>query len=167
MKKYGVWLILIVLLLCVTYLWVTFSMKDKEDHSEQIEKERINQFFTELNSIYGYIYTSKDGSLQLFLKINQALREGELMGTLYVMERNESAEEPYKETKYELNGITDGRMLEFYTTVDGETVKLEGNFHEDAKSFELSLWMAEMKVLFQAITEEEYTEMNIANQKVE
>lgn len=164
MKKYWVAVILVAVL-GVAYWWVTNEMEDAEYHSEQIEKERKNQFFSELNSIYGYYYSSKDGSIQLFLKINEALREGEVTATLHVMEHIGNGEKQYKETKYELNGITDGKILEFFTTVDGESVKLEGHFNGDAKSFDLSLWMAEEKVPFRAITEEEYIQMSKDSKK--
>ncbi|WP_155982670.1 hypothetical protein [Paucisalibacillus sp. EB02] len=63
----------------------------------------------------------------------------------------------YEESTYVLYGITDGLMIEFHTTVEGKTMKLEGNFHqEDASSFDLSFWASTHNLLFHAVTEEEY-----------
>ncbi|WP_433957221.1 hypothetical protein [Cytobacillus horneckiae] len=62
----------------------------------------------------------------------------------------------YEETSYDLNGITDGLMVELFTTVDGKKTKLEGNFHEGATGFDLSFWTTNEKLPFYAVTEEEF-----------
>ena len=121
------------------------------DQSEEKENDRLNKFFSELDSIYGYLYSAEDGSFQLFLKIDEAYHQGELEGSLIMMVDN-----PYEEVWYELNGITDGLMVEFFTTVDGKETKLKGNFHEDATSFDLSFWTTDEKLSFHAVTEKEF-----------
>ncbi|WP_026909359.1 hypothetical protein [Paucisalibacillus globulus] len=127
-------------------------------HAEYKEKERIRKFFNDLKSIYGFLYTDEEQSFQLFIKIDEALLEGEVSGSLVMMTNKNNA---YEETTYALNGITDGLMIEFHTTVDGKAMKLEGNFHqEDASSFDLSFWESEDNVLFQAVTEDEFNQRN-------
>ncbi|MFT4413944.1 hypothetical protein ACLM5H_08800 [Fredinandcohnia humi] len=64
--------------------------------------------------------------------------------------------EELKETRYGLNGITDGLMVKFFTTVNGKETKLEGNFHEGATEFNLSFWTTDKKLSFHAVTEEEF-----------
>lgn len=161
MKKLTYWgiALFIGLLVVLAFWWVKAEEKDRKeplDQSEQIEKERLNDFFTELHHVYGYLYTAENESLQLFLKIDEALREGELSATLLMMETTGDKSNSYKETKYTLNGITDGLMVEFFTTVDGEPTKLKGNFHEGAASFDLSFWTTDQKLLFREVTEEEF-----------
>jgi hypothetical protein len=125
-------------------------------HSEEKENKRINKFFSELNSVYGYLYTQENGSFQLFLKIDEALREGELTGSLLMVENTGNENHQYKENRYVLNGITDGHMLLFITTVDGKKIKLKGNFNEAATGFNLSFWTTDQKLLFHAVTEDEF-----------
>lgn len=125
-------------------------------HSEKKEKDRIQKFFNDLRSKYGFLYRSDDESFQVFIKIDEAYLEGELSGTLTLMEKIDGQENPYKETKYEINGITDGLMINLYTTVDGKTVKMEGNFPNGADSFLLTFWMTEKEIMFLSVTEEEY-----------
>ena len=60
------------------------------------------------------------------------------------------------ETRYALNGVTDGNMVRFFTTVDGKTTKLEGHFHDGAIGFDLSFWSSVQKLTFRAVTEEEF-----------
>jgi len=124
--------------------------------SEQKENERINTFFTELNNIYGFLYTAEDGSDQLFFKVDEALREGEVSGSLQVMDRTKNKGSSYKESQYAINGITDGLMMRLYTTVDGKEVKMNGNFHGDAAEFDLSYWKTNRQLTFHAVTEEAY-----------
>jgi hypothetical protein len=126
------------------------------DQSEEKEKKRIKDFFSDLKGVYGYLYSTENGSFQLFLKIDEALREGELTGSLLMKENTGNEKHPYKETRYSLNGITDGHMVLFFTTVNGKQIKLKGNFHEDATSFDLSFWKTDKKLTFYAITEEEF-----------
>lgn len=122
----------------------------KDYHAEENENKRIRNFFSDLRSVYGYLYTAQDNSFQLFVKIDEALLEGELTGFLLIMD------DKGKESKFVLNGVTDGRLVKFYTTVDGKTTKLVGNFHEGATGFNLSFWTTDQKLSFHAVTEEEY-----------
>ncbi|MCJ8007122.1 hypothetical protein ACFFF5_06410 [Lederbergia wuyishanensis] len=126
------------------------------DESEEKFKSFIRTFFSELKSIYGYLYTAENGEYQLFVKIDEALLEGELSGSLLMMQQTGEKNNPYEEIRYELNGITDGHMLQFYTTVDGKSTKMKGNFHGDASSFDLSFWEANQKLTFNAVTKEQF-----------
>jgi hypothetical protein len=119
-------------------------------HKEENEKKQRRQFFTELRSVYGYLHTNEDGSFQLFIKIDEALLQGELSGSLLMIS------DKGIETRYALNGVTDGNMVRFFTTVDGKTTKLEGHFHEGVAGFDLSFWTTDKKLRFRAVTEEEY-----------
>lgn len=123
-------------------------------HDEEKENNRLRKFFSDLRQVYGYLHTSENGTYQ-FIKIEEALLEGELTGFLHIRAATGDINHPYQETKYVLNGITDGLLLEFYTTVDGKKVKLTGKFHEDANSFDLSFWNTDENLTFYAITEEE------------
>jgi hypothetical protein len=145
--------------------WVTYEMKDQKDsmnksdanyHSEENENNRLKKFFSDLASVYGYLYSTENGSYQLFVKIDEALLEGELTGSLLLMAYTEDTNNHYKETRYVLNGITDGHMVEFFTTVDGKKTKLKGNFYEGATGFDLSFWATEQELSFHAVTEEEF-----------
>jgi hypothetical protein len=127
-------------------------------HAEKKEQDRLREFFSAFNHAHGYLYSEEDASFQLFLKVDEALLEGEVTGSLLVMEKTGNENDPYQETTYELNGITDGVILELYTTVDGKSTKLEGDFHESAASFELSFWKTEKKLLFQVVTEGEFNQ---------
>lgn len=128
----------------------------KNYHAEEKENNRLRKFFTDLRQVYGYLYTSGNSSYQLFIKIDEALQEGELRGSLLMMNDTGDKIQPYQETRYDLNGITDGLMVEFYTTVDEKKVKMTGNFHEGAVSFDLSFWKSDEKLRFKAVTEEEF-----------
>lgn len=119
-------------------------------HAEEKEKKRLKEFFSELRQIYGYLHNSTDGSYQLFIKVDEALLEGELTGTLSM--RTDTGEE----TVYALNGITDGHMLKFHTTVDGKEVKMTGYFHEGAQSFDLTFWKTNQKLTFNEVTEKQF-----------
>lgn len=124
------------------------------DQQEEKFINRINKFFTEIEKVHGYLSTTEDGSYLLFIKIDEALREGELTGSLLMMENTENN---VVETTYDFNGITDGLMLKFYTTVDGKTTQLEGDFHDEiASGFDLSIWTSNERLPFIAITEEEF-----------
>jgi hypothetical protein len=125
-------------------------------YSEEKEKTRIRNFFTKLKSVYGYLYTAEDGQYQLFIKIDEALLQGELSGSLLKMDDTGDKTNPYKETKYALNGITDGIMLDFYTAVDGKETKMKGNFYKDARGFDLSFWLTNQKLAFHAVSEDEF-----------
>jgi hypothetical protein len=125
-------------------------------HAEYKEDERIRKFFNEFRSPYGYLYTNEDQTLQMLIKIDEALLEGEVSGSLLMMKK---IGDTYTETTYELNGITDGLMIRLYMTVDGEDTILAGNFYDgNASNFDLSLWETDEKVVFHAVTEEEYNQ---------
>lgn len=125
-------------------------------HSEEKEKNRLRKFFSDLDSVYGYLYSTENGSFQLFIKIDEALLQGELTGSLLMMTDTGSKNNPYEETRYALNGITDGLMVRFFTIVDEKETRLEGNFHTGATGFDLSFWTTDQKLSFQAVTEEEF-----------
>lgn len=119
-------------------------------HMEERENNQRREFFTALRNVYGYLYSASDSSFQLFVKIDEALLEGELTGSLLMID------DEGKETRHALNGVTDGHMLRLFTTVDGQTTKLEGIFHEGATEFDLSFWMTDQMLTFHAVTEEEF-----------
>jgi hypothetical protein len=125
-------------------------------HSEEKEKNRLRTFFADLKSVYGYLYSTENESFQLFLKIDEALLQGELSGSLLMMTNTGDINNPYEESKYDLNGITDGLMVELFTIVEGKATRLKGNFHGDASSFDLSFWKTKQKLSFHAVTEEEF-----------
>ncbi len=137
------------------------SNLDKElekaiDGMEEKEKEFIRTFFSDLRSIFGFLYTAENGEYQLFIKIDEALLEGELSGSLLVREKTENEQKPFEETVYDINGITDGQMLNLYTNVNGEQKKLEGNIEDINSGFYLTFWESDEKLLFEAVSEEEY-----------
>lgn len=160
-KKWGIPM-LVGLLMGAALWWAVTGIKERQelqiamDQSEEKEKERLNKFFSELDRVYGYLYSSENSSFQLFIKIDEALREGELTGSLMMVAETGSEDNTYEETNYVLNGITDGHMVEFFTTVDGKAVKLEGRFYEEATGFDLSFWATDEKLSFHAVTEEEF-----------
>ena len=123
--KYWGLAVIAALLIGVGVWWASSQVKntanhsDTVDRSEEIEKNRLNKFFSELETIYGYFYSADDESLQLFIKIDEALLEGELTGSLFMMADTGS----YEETSYVLNGITDGLMVQFFTIVDEKDTK--------------------------------------------
>jgi hypothetical protein len=125
-------------------------------HSEEKEKNRLRKFFADLKSVYGYLYSSENESFQLLIKIDEALLQGELSGSLLMMADTGDINKPYEETRYVLNGITDGLMVELFTNVDGKETRLTGSFHNGATSFDLSFWKTNQKLSFHAVTEEEF-----------
>ncbi|WP_062109862.1 hypothetical protein [Bacillus niameyensis] len=152
---------LIVVLIGAAIWWIMAAQEKAEpplDRTEELEKARINEFFSELDRIYGFLSTTEDGSLQLFLKIDEALREGELTGSLLVMADTGDESKPYEERTYDIVGITDGKMVEIFTNDEGKQVKMIGNFHGDATEFDVSFWQTDEKLIFRAVTEEEYVE---------
>ena len=152
----------LILLLFVFAYWFLADVKEKResidttdelDRTEEMEKNRIRNFFDELNAIYGYYYRAEDYSFQLLLTIDEALYEGEISGSLLLMERTGDKQ---NEARFEWSGITDGYIIKLYMTVDGEQKLMEGSFHGDTASFDVNFWTTNQKVMFQAVTEEEY-----------
>lgn len=125
-------------------------------HSEEKEKNRLRKFFSDLDNVYEYFYSAENESFQLFIKIDEALLQGELTGSLLMMTDTGSKTNSYEETRYALTGITDGLMVQFFTIVDGKETKLEGNFYEGATRFDLSFWTTDQKLSFHAVTKEEF-----------
>lgn len=123
---------------------------------EEKEKNRLRTFFSELNSVYGYLYSAEDENYQLFIKIDEALLQGELTGSLLMMVNTGDENNPYEETSYVINGITDGLIIRLFTIVDGEEMKLEGNFIEATVGFNLSFWDSDQKLTLKAVTEDEF-----------
>jgi hypothetical protein len=127
-------------------------------YAEEKEKNRKRKFLSDLKGVYGYLYSSAKERFQVFLKIDEAFEQGEAVGTLLVMEDTGNENNPYQEVRYALNGITDGLMVEFFTTVDGQGTKLKGNFIEATIGLDMSFWMADKKLRFKAVTEEEFNQ---------
>lgn len=127
-------------------------------HMEKKEKDRIAQFVSDFTNVYGYLYSEDDRPYLLFLRIDEALLQGEVTAELLLMEKTEDDNTPYKETSYPVNGITDGQILKLYTDVNGKSTLLEGNFHDSAASFDLTFWLTEEKVQFRAVSEEEFNQ---------
>jgi hypothetical protein len=123
---------------------------------EKNEQDRIKQQFTNIRNVYGYLHTPLDGDQLLLIKIEEVLLEGEMAASLLIVSDTGDAGTPYKETKYALNGITDGNMLELYTYLDGKRFRLKGNFYEEATRLNLSLWTTDEKLDFHAVREEEF-----------
>lgn len=128
----------------------------KQYHTEYREQVRRRDFFSQLSSVYGYWSSTKIGSSQLFIRIDEALLEGELSGTLLMMTDTGDPNRPYEESKYPLNGITDGSMMEFFTIIDGEKIKLKGYVDEAARGLDLSYGKSGPILSFHAVTEEEF-----------
>lgn len=132
-------------------------------HAEANEKERLSTFFSELSRTYGYLHTNEKNSYQLLIKIDEALQEGELTATLFLFENKGNPADSTEEETFILNGISDGMMIEFFTTVEGKDMTLTGHFNEDTTSFDLSFWMNNDIVLtFQAVSEKEFKQRNKA-----
>lgn len=127
------------------------------DRSEEKEKTRMQTFFSKLNSTYGFLYTAKNGEYQLFLKIDEALHQGELEGSLLVVtDTGDTDDKPYEETSYVLHGMTDGLMVEFFTTSGGKETKMKGTFHKDASGLDLTFWKTDRNLTLDAVTEKEF-----------
>lgn len=122
----------------------------KDYHKEEDEKQRLRTFFSELRSVYGYLYKDENDSFLLFVKIDEALLQGELTGSLLMLD------DKGKETRYAFDGITDGNIVRLFTTLDGKETKLEGNFQDGAAEFHLSFWPTGQILTFRAVTEEEF-----------
>lgn len=129
-------------------------------HAEYKENQRLRNFFDAFNAAYGYLHIAADGEFLVFLQIDEAHLEGEVMGSLQVIEQTGDTNSPFKETEYPVNGITDGLILRLYTDIDGESMKLEGEFIEPAESFELTFWKSSEKIRFDVVTEEEYKKLS-------
>jgi hypothetical protein len=125
-------------------------------HAEEKENNRLRNFFNDFRSVYGYLYSNENDTFQLFIKIDEALLQGEISGSLLLMNHNGDKTTRYQETKYHFNGITDGIMVEIFTLVDGKETSMTGSFHGDASSFDLSFWKDGQKLSFQAVTEVEF-----------
>lgn len=136
--------------------WKTAREFEEEGNAEERQKERARAFFSALNKTYGFLHTAEDGSFQVFIQIDEALLEGEVSGSLLFMEHRGHYKRPYKETEYEIYGITDGYMLNLYTHVNGRQVNMKGKYHKFAESFDLSFWTKDEKLMFQEVTEEEF-----------
>ncbi|WP_010098897.1 hypothetical protein [Ornithinibacillus scapharcae] len=134
------------------------DLDDALYHMEKKEKDRIAKFVSDFTSVYGYLYAEDNKPYQLFLRIDEALLQGEVTAELLLMERTEDENQPYKETRYPMNGISDGLILKLYTDVDGVSTLLEGRFHDSVESFDLSFWLTDEKLLFREVTEEEFNQ---------
>ncbi|WP_442600091.1 hypothetical protein [Neobacillus sp. D3-1R] len=125
-------------------------------YKEERENEQLRKFFTELRKVYAYLYTSENSSYQLFIKIDEALLEGELTGSLLMVAETGNKDHPYEENNYVLNGVTGGNGVRFYTTVEGKETKLEGKFLNSVNEMKLSFWATDDILTFHAVTAEEY-----------
>jgi hypothetical protein len=126
-------------------------------YEEEKEKNSRKKFFDDLKSIYGYMYSSEDGSYHLLLKIDEALQHGgEITGSLLMLTSAGDKNKPYQESKFVWNGITDGKIIELFTIVDGKEIKLEGSFLDSTASFDLSFWMNDEKIVFNEVSEKEF-----------
>lgn len=130
--------------------------KEADYNEEQYFNQHADSFFSELDRTFGYLYSEKEEPFQLLLTIDEWTREGDVSGSLLMRTRKSDHNKPYTETRYEMVGITDGSMLQLYTTVDGKKTKLTGHFHGDASQFELSFWETDRPLIFHAVTEEEF-----------
>jgi cbb3-type cytochrome oxidase subunit 3 len=163
MKKAKQWGLVALFLLLVGFaFWFILQEKksdeptettDELDRTEEMENKRIRSFFDELNSHYGYVHLAEEQDFQLLLKFSEAYYEGEIAGSILLME---NTGEERKKTSYDWAGITDGNMIKIYLTEDGEQKMVEGKFHGDASSFELSFWLTDQPITFHAATKEEY-----------
>ncbi|WP_071461518.1 hypothetical protein [Bacillus massilinigeriensis] len=127
-------------------------------NEEQFFNHHLDTFFSELDRTFGYLYARKNESLQLLLKIDEWTREGDVSGSLLVSTRSDN-KKPYEETKYEVVGITDGSILQLYTKVDGKETRLIGHFHGNASKLELSFWKTKHRLIYRAVTEEEFNKI--------
>ncbi len=119
---------------------------------EYKEQQRIKAFFDLLRSKYGYIHIEEDRSLMIFIQFHEALYEGELSGSMLVLNKSGSA---LQEEEYEINGITNGKSLTLFAPVDGKSVKLEGEFSDNLKNIRLSFWLTREKLEFHEADREE------------
>lgn len=151
--------LIVVAIWCARVTWEdrNDALNTALDQSEEKEKTRLKTFFSEMKSVYGYLYSTENGKFQLFIKIDEALLQGELAGSLLMMEVDtEDKNNSYEESRYVVNGITDGHMVKFITTVDGKKTTLEGHFIKSATSFNLSFWKTDEKLVFNAVTEKQF-----------
>lgn len=125
----------------------------KDYYKEENEQKQIREFFSKLRNVYGYLHSDINDKMKLFIKIDEALLEGELTGSLTIIDKEG------KETKYNFNGITDGNKLRFYTKVNNKETKLEGKFYNGVERFDLTYWETNKKMMFRSITEKEFTQL--------
>jgi len=146
--------------------------KDIHDRYEELMEDTENRFhdyvrnfIKKVTGTYGYLYTSEDGSYQLFLKVKRMHIESEWSGSFLMRTVPGDSSETYKETKYEARGISDGMMFDLVTYPGIENDFIVGETDRDATSIKLPFKMAGGTIEFKAVTKEEYQEQTEAFKK--
>ncbi|MGG1861624.1 hypothetical protein ABEP22_13965 [Bacillus safensis] len=146
--------------------------KDIHDRYEELMEDTENRFhdyvrnfIKKVTGTYGYLYTSEDGSYQLFLKVKRMHIESEWSGSFLMRTVPGDSSETYKETKYEARGISDGKMFDLVTYPGIENDFIVGETDRDATSIKLPFKMAGGTIEFKAVTKEEYQEQTEAFKK--
>ncbi|MEH7227105.1 hypothetical protein V7069_01430 [Bacillus safensis] len=129
------------------------------DDSETRFYDYLRDYIKKVTSAYGYLYTAEDGLYQLFLQVKQMHIESEWEGSLLMRTVPGDNGEPYKETKHEAGGVSDGIMFDISTYPQIEENKkgyIVGSTNRGAKSIKLPLKMAGGTVELKPVTKQEY-----------
>lgn len=137
------------------------------DDTENRFYDYVRNFIKKVTGTYGYLYTSEDGSYQLFLQVKLMHIESEWSGSFLMRTVPGDSSETYKETKYEARGISDGMMFDLvtYPGIGTENDFIVGETDRDATSIKLPFKMAGGTIEFKAVTKEEYQEQTEAFKK--
>lgn len=129
------------------------------DDSETRFYDYLRDYIKKVTGAYGYLYTAEDGSCQLFLQVKHMHIEGEWEGSFLMRTVPGDGSEPYKETKLEAGGVSDGIMFNISSYPEIEKTKkgyIVGSTNRGAKSIKLPLKMAGGTAEFKPVTKQEY-----------
>ncbi|USD82793.1 hypothetical protein M5E02_18930 [Bacillus safensis] len=129
------------------------------DDSETRFYDYLRDYIKKVTGAYGYLYTAEDGSCQLFLQVKHMHIEGEWEGSFLMRTVPGDGSEPYKETKLEAGGVSDGIMFNISSYPEIEETKkgyIVGSTNRGAKSIKLPLKMAGGTAEFKPVTKQEY-----------
>ncbi|WP_342499852.1 hypothetical protein MHI08_18215 [Bacillus sp. FSL M7-0791] len=129
------------------------------DDSETRFYDYLRDYIKKVTGAYGYLYTAEDGSCQLFLQVKHMHIEGEWEGSFLMRTVPGDGGEPYKETKLEAGGVSDGIMFNISSYPEIEETKkgyIVGSTNRGAKSIKLPLKMAGGTAEFKPVTKQEY-----------
>ncbi|MGE6630612.1 hypothetical protein [Bacillus sp. NPDC077027] len=142
-----------------TYQKAIQDRYDELEYTAEFRQDQYRRNFTEkFNAAYGYIYTAQDGSYQLFLTIDEALREGEWSGSLLVTTVPGVDCKPYKETTYEAFGLANGYTFHMFTDplVKDMQKSIKGTVDAEAKVIEIPFWKKGGMLKLKVVTEKQY-----------
>ncbi|CAL8901115.1 hypothetical protein ACQKEX_11995 [Bacillus pumilus] len=128
------------------------------DTAEDRYYEIIGKYTDNLNKAYGYLYTAKNNSYQIFLDIEEAVFEGDFSGAITISKATGKKSKPLKKEKYQAVGTTGFKNFWVYPTpkIKCGLSKMIGSSDVEASYIELPIWKNNEKMKLKAVNKKQY-----------